>query len=408
MKTIKKALSLFLTAAIILTLFVGTGMTASATILGICGDNLTWQLDADTGVLTISGTGAMNDFYESSNYAPWHSNLNNIRTVTIEDGVTSIGENALIDCFRLTSIAIPSTVTSIGRYAFYGCINLTSVTIPDSVLEIDEKAFLQCESLRSLTISSSVTSIGNRAFQECSNLTDVFYVGTGAQWNKMKIDAGNDDLTHAVIHFTMELTATPLSDFSYRLVHGGIHITGYIGSDTTVQIAESYIVKGSERIVTNIEESAFEGNESITYVSIPATVDMIGDYAFYDCNALTDVTLWSKYAEIGELAFGYYYIDRTKDGKVDGFTLTTYDASTACQYLAENGLTFRQQTKPVGKGDVDANGEYNAADLRVIKCHLLAFATLQDDWLSAADINDDNAVDIRDLVAMKKKIAAQT
>ena len=107
---------------------------------GSCGDNVNYSLDTSTGVLSITGTGAMKDYnYYSS--APWYSNRSYIKTVEISNGVTSIGDYAFYYCEGLTSVTIPNSVTSIGNYAFDDCSGLTSVTIPNSVTSIGSQAF---------------------------------------------------------------------------------------------------------------------------------------------------------------------------------------------------------------------------------------------------------------------------
>ena len=134
-------------------------------------DNLTWKLDAD-GTLTISGTGAMKNYDSKKNRNPVYNN-SNVKTVVIEDGVTSIGNYAFTYCVSLTSITIPDSVTSIGYYAFFYCKSLTSITIPDSVTSIGNYAFFYCRNLTSITIPDSVTSIGNDAFSNCRSLTSI-------------------------------------------------------------------------------------------------------------------------------------------------------------------------------------------------------------------------------------------
>ena len=94
-------------------------------------------------------------------------------SVTIPEGVTSIGQFAFRGCSGLTSVTIPSSVTSIGGFAFYECTAMTSVTIPSSVTSIDEYAYSYCIGLTSVTIPTSVTSIGEGAFRGCSGLTSV-------------------------------------------------------------------------------------------------------------------------------------------------------------------------------------------------------------------------------------------
>jgi hypothetical protein len=127
--------------------------------------NITWTL-YDDGLLDIKGTGELGtidcDQYE------YH-----ITSITINEGITSIGSSAFGDYYELKSISIPNSVTSIGRDAFLGCYSLTDLTIPDSVVSIGESAFYQCESLTSLTIPASVTDIGERAFSFCDSLTEI-------------------------------------------------------------------------------------------------------------------------------------------------------------------------------------------------------------------------------------------
>ena len=127
------------------------------------------------------------------------SGCDSLTSVTIPDSVTSIGDFAFRGCSGLTSVTIPSSVTSIGGGAFSGCTSLTSVAIPSSVTEIGGSAFSGCTGLTSVTIPDSVTSIDGYAFSGCSGLTDVYYAGTAADWAKISISEGNEDLTSAAL-----------------------------------------------------------------------------------------------------------------------------------------------------------------------------------------------------------------
>ena len=122
-------------------------------------------------------------------------------SVEIPNSVIKIGDSAFRFCDSLTSMTIPDSVTSIGADAFGVCGSFTSVTIGDSVTSIGDYAFYFCNSLTSVTIPNSVTSIGYRTFWGCSRLKDVYYGGTEAQWNQIKIDADNSYLENANIHY---------------------------------------------------------------------------------------------------------------------------------------------------------------------------------------------------------------
>ncbi|MCD8017444.1 MAG: leucine-rich repeat domain-containing protein, partial [Oscillospiraceae bacterium] len=98
-------------------------LAADTETSGTCGDDLTWSLNTETGVLTISGTGNMTDWSSISD-VDWYSYRTSITQVVIEDGVTSIGAYAFYNCSSLTSVVIPETVTSIESCAFSGCTSL--------------------------------------------------------------------------------------------------------------------------------------------------------------------------------------------------------------------------------------------------------------------------------------------
>ena len=169
----KKIISLLLSLTMLLSIVSVVDFSAYADTLttGKCGVNVTYSFDTSTGMLTISGTGDMAD-YSFGNSSPFDSN-SNIKSVIIENSVTSIGSCAFDGCTSLTSVTIPNSVTSIGDNAFHGCTSLTSVTIPNSVTSIGIYTFRGCTSLTSVTVPDSVTSIGDYAFEDCTGLTSI-------------------------------------------------------------------------------------------------------------------------------------------------------------------------------------------------------------------------------------------
>ena len=168
---------------------------------GSCGDNVIYSLNTETGVLTISGTGEMTD-------SPFSQN-SSIKSVIIENGVTSIVTYAFSGCTSLTSITIPDSVVSIGESAFDGCTSLVSVTLSKSITIIEYSTFFGCSSLTSIEIPKSVTTIVNFAFCNCTNLTDVYYDGTQSEWNKINIGHSNEFLTNASLHCSSTPTPEP-------------------------------------------------------------------------------------------------------------------------------------------------------------------------------------------------------
>ena len=241
----------------------------AATYSGTCGTNLTWSLDTETGVLNITGTGAMTN-YSSYSSVPWYSYRSKIKTVNIASGVTTIGDYAFYSCNSLTSVTIGNSVTTIGNSAFYNCGNLTSVTIPDSVTTIGNFAFLWCENLTSITIPDSVTTIGYEAFKNCDSLTSI----------------------------TVDKNNKIYSSDSYGVLFNKDETTliQYPAGNTRT----SYTIPNS---VTTIGNDAFKNCDSLTSVTIGNSVTTIGNYAFDNCDSLTSVTISNSVTTIGDYAF---------------------------------------------------------------------------------------------------------
>ncbi|MCC8080929.1 MAG: leucine-rich repeat domain-containing protein, partial [Lachnospiraceae bacterium] len=169
MHKLRKALAVLLALCLVLS-FAPAALADDATS-GTCGENVTWTLDTDTGVLTISGTGMMDDF-ESTGDNPWYSLRDSITSVIISDGVTSIGKGSFFNFTHLVNVTIPDSVESIGYGAFYGS-GLTDVVIPDSVTSMGDYVFNECGNLSSVIIGNGVISIGYAAFEGCSSLTEI-------------------------------------------------------------------------------------------------------------------------------------------------------------------------------------------------------------------------------------------
>lgn len=249
-------------------LFCMVGIKAGAEESGSCGDGVTWTLSG--GTLTISysgsGTGAMDDYiYDLANKQPWRSSMESIRTVVIEEGVTSIGVFALFGCISLTSASISKTVTSIGDYAFSGC-SLTSVKIPNSVTNVGAFAFASSLTLKSATIGDCVTSIGDYAFSYTALTSinipkSVTSIGYGAFSGCFSLTS-----VSSLIEKPMDINKETFEESIYK------NITLYVPEGTTInyQACTGWqefvnIVEGSP---TGISSCMIKNNEETNYYSI--------------------------------------------------------------------------------------------------------------------------------------------
>lgn len=115
----------------------------------ILGTDIKWTISRDNKTITISGKGEMPDFDNTSSgkRCPWEDKKSEIDKVVIEEGVTTIGQNAFSKCIRLSEVQIPKTVKTIGSAAFKGCNTLRQIDIPGSVKSVMPFAFHECPQL---------------------------------------------------------------------------------------------------------------------------------------------------------------------------------------------------------------------------------------------------------------------
>ena len=185
------------------------------------GSDVTWQLtentdDPSTYKLTISGSGSMKNFPFGSDQ-PWYSFKQQITSVVIHPGVTSIGECAFSWFPKLTHVDIADSVISIGGNAFKSCSSLTDITIPQRVTHIGGLAFSDCTSLSSITLSNNITSIGNAAFKNCTTLTSITIPGSVTSIGS-NVFTGCTSLNDIRYSGTSESVISALSDYVPTLV----------------------------------------------------------------------------------------------------------------------------------------------------------------------------------------------
>ena len=230
-------------------------------------------------------------------------NIKNVKSVTIAEGVTSIGNRAFSDCSKLTSIEIPSSVTSIGASTFRNCSSLTSIKIPEGVTSIGNYAFSKCSNLTSIEIPSSVTRIGDEAFDSCSSLTSI-NIPEGVTSIGNDAFAGCRKLTSIEIPSSVTIIGTNaffacISLTSINIPEG---VTS-IGASTFSSCSSLTSIKIPEG-VTSIGNDAFDGCWKLTSIEIPSSVTSIGNFAFYDCSNLTTINYHGTPEQFSAITIG--------------------------------------------------------------------------------------------------------
>ena len=243
-------------------------------VTGTCGDNLQWAYDTDTHALTITGSGDMWDYQDIER--PW-------------------GQVA----YEITSVSLPDGLTSIGDYAFSGC-SISTIIIPYGVTRIGSGAFSWCDFLGDILIPCTVTSIGYQAF----------WLGDG--------HSINGTITYFYItaptleEYCNSSVNQLLEDFYYsrRLVIAGQELTEVVLPNSVTSIRE-YLFSDMQYLtsitipnsVVNIGRSVFEDCHSLKSITIPNSVTHIGNDAFENCSSLSSVTIPNSVTSIGDDAF---------------------------------------------------------------------------------------------------------
>ena len=256
----KKHITRLLFAALLL-LALCIGASAAGTS-GKCGPSAYWSFDSSTGTLTISGSGAMND-YEYGNDYPWMDYRDSIQTIVIGDQITQIG-----------------------RYAFTGTA-CSTIKFGKNVRSIGERAFLECRNLNGdLTLPDSVQIVGNNAFSECTGLTGTLTLGNGLQ--TIGFNAFYDCPFSGDLVIPDSVTMIGIQAFYCRPYY----------------LPETQGTLTLGKNLRTIGESAFCESRYTGSLTIPDSVVEIGERAFCDCGNLNGtLTLGKNLRMIGKEAF---------------------------------------------------------------------------------------------------------
>ena len=133
-------------------------------------------------------------------------NCTALTSVTIRDKsadsdvLCSIESGAFMGCNSLLSVTLGNGVKSIGDSVFDGCNQLSAISFPDSLARIGRTAFSYCTRLRAVTLGIGITNIDANAFYGC-NIWHVLFKGSDTLWKKISVADGNHALKNATVHY---------------------------------------------------------------------------------------------------------------------------------------------------------------------------------------------------------------
>ncbi len=269
-------------------------ITLPASVTNVDGTAFTWCTH-----LAEINVEALNTCYSSTNGVLFDHNGSRLvgypegksdGAYTVPEGVTDIGTWAFFACWHLNTVTLADSVTHIESSAFESCFYLTSVTLGSHVASIGDFAFNQCN-IGSISIPASVTSLGSSVFGADFNLTIITVDPLNPAYSSTDgalFDKGQTTLLQCPAGKTG----------TYALPSNVVDIADYAfqncNSLTNVILPAS---------VTNIGAWTFFGARNLVSVNIPYGVTSIEDYAFFDCRSLASIELPDSVTRIGSMSF---------------------------------------------------------------------------------------------------------
>ena len=262
----------------------------------MCGDNLYWEY-AD-GLLTITGTGDMYD-YAADTDVPWYDVRGNIKTVSLPDAMTKIGQNAFYKCTAMTSINMPTSLTAIGEKAFAQDTKLAcEIILPASMTTIASRAFFNCQAVTAFHIEATTPpTIPNDAFERTTAPIHVpcgygHVYGKHTRWGMLNLEMC--ELLQDNVYYY------PIDGHTARAV------TYHSNPTDTLVIPSAVVIDGMPRTVTEVADFAFTDCDDLPAIYFSEGLEYIGERAFVRCYGLQGtIVLPATLETIGERAFSY-------------------------------------------------------------------------------------------------------
>ena len=278
---------------------------------------------------TYGQTGIMLDRSTSSNNAYYYErslegvSRNSLQTLVFADGITYIGNNLMYPgSSTLKTVEVPDSVTAIGERSFYGCSALTDAVLHEGLQTLGNHAFSNCSSLTSLTIPVSMQTIGSNAFSGCSSVVELTIPNTTVKMSNGCF-ANMKGLRTVTLPVDYDYTSNPFSASSGSDSTNGVTTIHYTYGQTGVMSdrVSSNTVASHNRTLEYASRNAIEsidfedgityvgsylfypGSASLNQITLPNSMQSIGNYAFYGCTALSSIDFNENLERLGDHAF---------------------------------------------------------------------------------------------------------
>lgn len=260
-------------------------------------------------------------------------NCEGLKTVTLGDKITEVGESTFSGCTNLESVTLGESIKTLGQNAFSGCTSLKSLVLSETLASIPVGAFSGCSALTTLDIPSTVEEIGWGAFSYCTavNTVEVYapeppvcggtgntspFVGVtatlhvlkGAKEAYMAAEVWQDfaEIIDDLEPKKEEYIELPVGYILDNL-NGTATVYGSTYDIVSAEIPAKVTYNDREYIVTTIGYGAFNRRDNLVSVSLPEGLTTVEDWAFGYSNNIAEINIPSTVTSIGEASFAYIY-----------------------------------------------------------------------------------------------------
>jgi len=255
------------------------------TVTNAVGPNITWELDEETGVLTLTGTGATFDYANVGNVNPFIALRAQIKEIVISDGITHLGNRLFRGVTQVEKVTFGKDVESTGHETFYSCLKLTTVEFNEGFKELGSLAFYNCKKLNNVELPSTLTTINSRAFKLCVGLTEIVipdsvtYMGYEVFMGDTALENVTFTNSGCMINSLTFMDCTALTEFTVPANVNRIRVQAFANSglQKIYFTDERGLTASSDGSAARIASNAFTGCDGLTMVS--TTGNYVQSYA---------------------------------------------------------------------------------------------------------------------------------
>lgn len=234
--------------------------------------------------------------------SPFSENKETLNSVSVKQGVTTIGATAFMNCTNIAEINLPDSIEQIGTDAFFQCKALQNIYLSENIEIIGSSAFSNCSSLMEVRLPSKLKKVNSHTFSGCSNLMQVL-LGDNIQTIEMCAFSSCSSLKEIQLPDSLseiESWAFRYSGLERIDLPESITKIGTLAFADCKNLTEVNLPSG----ITELSDYLFMNSPKLSHIDIPNGVKKIGSRVFSGCRSITTLYIPDNVTEFATTAFG--------------------------------------------------------------------------------------------------------